>query len=82
MNTFNQISQSATYKEDEIAVCLSVCGGSYGGGSEVLVVYGRFESEESIVMVENDIPEDNGAVNGKWIQQERNARSGKRDVCR
>ena len=36
--TFNQISQSAVYKCDEISVSLTVCGGSYGGGSEVLVV--------------------------------------------
>lgn len=36
---FNQISQSAVYKEDDVAVSLTCCGGSYGGGSEVLVVY-------------------------------------------
>ena len=38
MTAYNQISQSAVYRKDEIAVTLSVCGGSYGGGSEVLVV--------------------------------------------
>lgn len=38
MKTFNQISQSAVYKADDISVSLTVCGGSYGGGSEVLVV--------------------------------------------
>lgn len=30
--TFNQISQSAVYKRDDISVSLTVCGGSYGGG--------------------------------------------------
>lgn len=39
MKTFNQISQSAVYREDDTSVSLTVCGGSYGGGSEVLVVY-------------------------------------------
>ena len=29
--TFNQISQSAGYREDDISVNLTVCGGSYGG---------------------------------------------------
>lgn len=38
MKTYNQVSQSAGYREDEISVNLTVCGGSYGGGSEVLVV--------------------------------------------
>ena len=38
MKTYNQISQSAVYREDEISVNLTVCGGSYGGGSEVLVI--------------------------------------------
>ena len=36
--TFNQISQSGVYRESDIAVSVTVCGGSYGGGSEVLVV--------------------------------------------
>lgn len=36
--TFNQISQSAVYREDSISVSITVCGGSYGGGSETLVV--------------------------------------------
>lgn len=27
------------YREDDISVSLTVCGGSYGGGSEVLIVY-------------------------------------------
>lgn len=31
---FNQLSQSSVYKEDEISVCLSVCGGTYGGGAK------------------------------------------------
>lgn len=35
---FNQISQSAIYKEDEVSVSVTVKGGSYGGGSEVLIV--------------------------------------------
>ena len=37
-HTINQISQSAVYREDDISVSITVCGGSYGGGSEVLVV--------------------------------------------
>lgn len=36
--TFNQISQSAVYRNDDVSVSITVCGGSYGGGSEVLVV--------------------------------------------
>ena len=38
MKTYNQISQSAGYREDDVSVNLTVCGGSYGGGSEVLVI--------------------------------------------
>lgn len=38
MKTFNQISQSAVYRESDVSVSITVCGGSYGGGSEVLVV--------------------------------------------
>lgn len=34
VETFNQISQSAVYKEDDIAVSLTVCGGSYGGAAK------------------------------------------------
>lgn len=30
-SAFNQISQSAIYKEDTKTVSLTVCGGSYGG---------------------------------------------------
>ena len=33
MKTYNQVSQSAGYREDEISVNLTVCGGSYGGGA-------------------------------------------------
>ena len=40
MKTYNHISQSAVYREDDISVSITVCGGSYGGGSEVLVVEG------------------------------------------
>ena len=36
--TFNQISQSAVYRADDISVSITCCGGSYGGGSETLVV--------------------------------------------
>lgn len=36
--TFNQISQSAVYRQDETSVSITCCGGSYGGGSETLVV--------------------------------------------
>ena len=35
---FNQISQSAIYKKDDISVSITVNGGSCGGGSEVLIV--------------------------------------------
>jgi hypothetical protein len=35
---FNQISQSAVYAASETSVSITVCGGSCGGGSEVLVV--------------------------------------------
>lgn len=38
MKAYNQISQSAVYREDEVSVSLTVCGGSYGGGTETLVV--------------------------------------------
>lgn len=38
MKCFNQISQSAGYAEDNVSVSITVCGGSYGGGSEVLIV--------------------------------------------
>lgn len=44
---YNQLSQSAIYKEDEISVSLTVCGGSYGGGSEVLIVQGEEQSAEN-----------------------------------
>lgn len=32
VSTFNQISQSAGYNGDDVAVNLTVCGGSCGGG--------------------------------------------------
>lgn len=32
--TFNQISQSAGYKQDETSVNLTVCGGTYGGAAK------------------------------------------------
>ena len=52
MKTYNQISQSAGYREDDISVSITVCGGSYGGGgSEVLVV--------------NELSESNRFVNGE-----------------
>ena len=44
MRCFNQISQSAGYSDDEISVSLTVCGGSYGGGSETLIVYDDHEN--------------------------------------
>lgn len=34
--TFNQVSQSAVYREDDIAVSTTVCGGSYGGAARPL----------------------------------------------
>lgn len=36
--TFNQNSHSGDYKASEISVSITVLGGTYGGGSEVLVV--------------------------------------------
>ena len=42
MKAYNQLSQSAVYREDETAVSLTVCGGSYGGGSETLILQRRF----------------------------------------
>jgi hypothetical protein len=51
MKTYNQVSQSAVYREDDISVSITVCGGSYGGGSEVLVV--------------NELSESNRFVNGE-----------------
>ena len=36
MKAFNQISQSAGYREDVVAVNLTVCGGSYGGAVKCL----------------------------------------------
>lgn len=41
MKTFNQLSQSAVYRADDISVSVTVCGGSYGGGSEVLIIEQR-----------------------------------------
>ena len=41
--TYNQISQSAGYRQDDISVSITVCGGSYGGGSEVLVVQNQYD---------------------------------------
>lgn len=41
---FNQLSHSAVYREDETSVSLTVCGGTYGGGSEVLVLQRRFSN--------------------------------------
>ena len=38
MKAFNQLSQSAVYKEDDVSVSITVCGGSYGGGSETLII--------------------------------------------
>lgn len=45
--TFNQISQSGVYREQQISVSITVCGGSYGGGSETLVVEDKDEAEDS-----------------------------------
>lgn len=59
VQTFNQISQSAGYKDDEVAVNLTVCGGSYGGGSEVLVV-------ETLVFDEGQITCPTNGLNPKW----------------
>ena len=55
MKAYNQISQSAVYREDEISVTISVCGGSYGGGSETLVV-GTILDNSYMYMTEGDEP--------------------------
>ena len=34
VKAFNQVSQSAVYREDDIAVSTTVCGGSYGGAAK------------------------------------------------
>lgn len=52
MRTFNQISQSAVYREDDISVSLTVCGGSYGGGSEVLILQRRFSD---VLLCDEDV---------------------------
>lgn len=54
MMTFNQISQSAGYKGDDISVSLTVCGGSYGGGSEVLVIDMETEGRDNAESERND----------------------------
>lgn len=56
---FNQISQSAGYKQDETSVNLTVCGGTYGGGSEVLVV-------ETLVFDEGQITCPTNGLNPQW----------------
>lgn len=43
MRTYNQNSHSGDYKEDDVAVTITVLGGTYGGGSEVLVVAYGFD---------------------------------------
>lgn len=48
MKTFNQVSQSADYREDSISVSITVCGGSYGGGSETLVLMEKEDETENI----------------------------------
>ena len=53
--TFNQLSQSAVYKEDDTSVSLTVCGGSYGGGSEVLVVYAIHEADGQDVTMQKEV---------------------------
>ena len=35
---YNQLDHSGTYRQDEKSVALTVLGGTYGGGSEVLIV--------------------------------------------
>lgn len=50
MKAFNQLSQSSVYKEDEVSVSLTVCGGTYCGGSEVLVVENRDDSCDKSVI--------------------------------
>lgn len=44
MKTFNQNSHSGDYKASEISVSITVLGGTYGGGSEVLVLQRRFSN--------------------------------------
>ena len=57
------------WHEDTISVTLRYCGGSYGGGTETL-----------IVEQDDDISESNGFTTCEWVQQTRNARSDERDV--
>lgn len=40
--TFNQMSHSGVYKGDDVSVTITVLGGTYGGGSEVLVIERHF----------------------------------------
>lgn len=56
---FNQISQSAGYKQDDVSVNLTVCGGSNGGGSEVLVI-------ETLVFDEGQITCPTNGLNPQW----------------
>jgi hypothetical protein len=49
LQTFNQISQSAVYRQDDVSVSLTVCGGSYGGGSEVIVICGLSDRDGACV---------------------------------
>lgn len=41
MKTYNQTSHSGDYREDEVSVSMTVLGGTYGGGSEVLIIQRR-----------------------------------------
>ena len=69
MQCFNQISQSAAYRQDEISVSLTVCGGSYGGGSEVLVC-GKVSTEKShghSMDITISAAETGGGENEKWF---------------
>lgn len=55
---YNQISQSSVYKQSETATTITVCGGTYGGGSEVLVVYSvdMGDGKSNCVISENIVP--------------------------
>lgn len=65
--TFNQLSQSAVYKADDVSVSLTVCGGTYGGGSEVLVVYGFDSYNQAIFAETSQTLKEHGG--GRYIPQ-------------
>ena len=90
MKAYNQLSQSAVYREDETAVSLTVCGGSYGGGSEVLIMTyqtvagtlnpgghpGSYNGQDAY----NDMLVTDGTCNGNRTGKRRNHEGGVSDL--